>query len=306
MNIISIWILYFIDKLWNLPNVGSILKFNKIFNFLLKHNILPISYMECLLTDVVEDNPHKAIQIFNNNITKYKTIRFLRYRMAYLLARDGELKKANYELKNDLSYKAKIFKTCLNNMIGSFTMTDTLFKITEKYGVHEHFGCIETLVRKNKLKVGAEIGIFMGYHSRHLLEACRNVSLYCVDLYSNISGNGYDDWNQFQFDNLYNSVKLSLKKYGRTIFLRMKSDEAVNIINNNKLDFVYIDADHRYKSVKKDIIKWEKKVKPGGIISGHDYGQKDWPGVKIAVDEWIKSKSNKLYISKGHVWWIKK
>jgi len=52
-------------------------------------------------------------------------------------------------------------------------------------------------------------------------------------------------------------------------------------------DFVYVDAAHDYDSVKEDLDLWSKKVKPGGLICGHDYwaGGDVWPGVKSAVDE---------------------
>lgn len=52
-------------------------------------------------------------------------------------------------------------------------------------------------------------------------------------------------------------------------------------------DFVYVDAAHDYDSVKEDLDLWSKKVKPGGLICGHDYWQSgsSWPGVKRAVDE---------------------
>jgi predicted O-methyltransferase YrrM len=49
------------------------------------------------------------------------------------------------------------------------------------------------------------------------------------------------------------------------------------------VDFVFIDADHEYDSVVKDINAWLPKIKQGGIISGHDYFNPC--GVKKAVDE---------------------
>jgi len=49
------------------------------------------------------------------------------------------------------------------------------------------------------------------------------------------------------------------------------------------LDYVFIDADHQYESVKKDILAWLPKIKPGGIIAGHDYVS-DF-GVDKAVQE---------------------
>ena len=41
---------------------------------------------------------------------------------------------------------------------------------------------------------------------------------------------------------------------------------------DDSLDFVFIDGDHRYEFVKADIEAWVPKVKIGGIVSGHDYG----------------------------------
>ncbi len=47
-------------------------------------------------------------------------------------------------------------------------------------------------------------------------------------------------------------------------------------------DAVFIDGDHRYDAVRSDILNWRSRVRPGGILCGHDYNNKD---VKRAVDE---------------------
>lgn len=52
-----------------------------------------------------------------------------------------------------------------------------------------------------------------------------------------------------------------------------------------KVDMVFIDGDHRYETVKKDIKKAQELVINGGMIAGHDYGHPEWSGVKQAVDE---------------------
>lgn len=51
------------------------------------------------------------------------------------------------------------------------------------------------------------------------------------------------------------------------------------------LDFVYIDGAHDYDSVVADLAAWTPKVKPGGLIAGHDYNPGAWPGVVRAVQE---------------------
>ena len=57
------------------------------------------------------------------------------------------------------------------------------------------------------------------------------------------------------------------------------------------MDFVYIDARHDYESVLEDLNAWFHKVKPGGILAGHDYADGMLPqgdfGVKSAVDEFF-------------------
>jgi ubiquinone/menaquinone biosynthesis C-methylase UbiE len=64
----------------------------------------------------------------------------------------------------------------------------------------------------------------------------------------------------------------------------MKSLEAVNLYDDESLDFVFIDASHEYEDVKNDILAWLPKVKEGGFIGGHDYSS-SWDGVVRAVDE---------------------
>ena len=50
-----------------------------------------------------------------------------------------------------------------------------------------------------------------------------------------------------------------------------RSDVAVNDFHDNSLDVVYIDACHAFECVDKDIKMWRKKLKPGGLLSGHDF-----------------------------------
>ena len=52
--------------------------------------------------------------------------------------------------------------------------------------------------------------------------------------------------------------------------LRGLSWEMADRIDRHSLDIVFIDADHRYSSVMKDIEAWLPTVKRGGILCGHD------------------------------------
>jgi predicted O-methyltransferase YrrM len=60
-------------------------------------------------------------------------------------------------------------------------------------------------------------------------------------------------------------------KKGRFTFIRKKSMDALADIPDESLDFVYIDGNHEGDYPIKDIEEWAKKVKPGGLVAGHDY-----------------------------------
>jgi len=81
--------------------------------------------------------------------------------------------------------------------------------------------------------------------------------------------------------------------------VRCSSLDAALLYKNESLDFVFIDADHSYKEVKKDILAWMPKIKNGGILSGHDY---PFPDVKRAVDENVED----VIILKDEKVWYKK
>lgn len=69
--------------------------------------------------------------------------------------------------------------------------------------------------------------------------------------------------------------------------IAMPSVQAADLIADESLDMVYIDADHSYEAVREDILKWFPKVKMGGIFSGHDYNPCGGFGVHQAVNELV-------------------
>jgi predicted O-methyltransferase YrrM len=47
-------------------------------------------------------------------------------------------------------------------------------------------------------------------------------------------------------------------------------------------DMIFIDGDHEYTAVRRDIANAKRKLAPGGLLCGHDAS---WPGVRAAVTE---------------------
>lgn len=71
---------------------------------------------------------------------------------------------------------------------------------------------------------------------------------------------------------------------GNIIKIKSFDYDIVEQIADASLDGLYIDAVHTYESVLRQLGAWRRKVRPGGVIAGHDYGP-DWPGVITAVDQ---------------------
>lgn len=142
--------------------------------------------------------------------------------------------------------------------------------------------------------VGAEIGVFAGELSQRLLKR-EDLRLYLVDSWTAqhapeyaASGDFHAGLSQAKQDYYCRLAKEMVSFAGkRAQILRQDSREAAQSIPDGSLDFVFIDADHSYEGCRADILAWLPKVKPGGVVSGHDYENTDYPkfGVKRAVDE---------------------
>lgn len=65
----------------------------------------------------------------------------------------------------------------------------------------------------------------------------------------------------------------------------MRSTEAAALYPPHSLDFVWLDASHQAPDVLADLMAWWPKVKPTGILAGHDL---DWASVQTALQPWAE------------------
>lgn len=117
---------------------------------------------------------------------------------------------------------------------------------------------------------GAEIGVFGGEYSERLIENNPGVKHYCIDpylIYKGLPGYG----RQRTMSNAEAEAHERLAKYPNVTFIKKFSMDAVKDFANNSLDYVYIDGNHDFQNVTNDMVEWQKKVRPGGIVSGHDF-----------------------------------
>ena len=74
-------------------------------------------------------------------------------------------------------------------------------------------------------------------------------------------------------------------------------DTSFNAIKtwDREIDFIFIDGDHEYQSVVKDINNFIPYVKKGGLFAFHDYKERGKEGVRNAVNELILPFYEKVF-----------
>lgn len=137
-----------------------------------------------------------------------------------------------------------------------------------------------------KIQNIAEIGVWKGAMTRRVLNKCHDVisQYWGIDPWIHLSGSRKltDD----QWDERYQKVFKLKYRFSKLHILRLTSIEAAKLFPEKYFDLVFIDADHSYNSVLADIKAWLPLTSNGGLLTGHDYGNK--PGVKRAVDEYFR------------------
>ncbi len=137
---------------------------------------------------------------------------------------------------------------------------------------------LHSLVGKKKL-VGAEIGVAKGDHAKEILNNLDIEKLYLIDLYQLYEG--YTN----KAANLEYRAHNNLKKWESKIeWIKEYSDTAAKRIEDEELDFAYIDANHERGYITKDLEVYYPKVKMNGILAGHDF---QYNQVRRAVEEFF-------------------
>lgn len=181
-------------------------------------------------------------------------------------------------------------------------MVDTLDYIIKKYNIDlnnpspfvlnfNRFTDLPELFKELEFKSGAEIGVLYGTYSETLCQNLPDTKIYSIDQWVH-----YPVYKNFRkaemYEPIYQKAIKRLSQYSNNIIIRKSSIEALNEFEDNSLDFVFIDADHRFQYVVNDIAGWSKKVRKGGIISGHDFGRsasRDFVHIRFVVPAWCEA-----------------
>ena len=92
---------------------------------------------------------------------------------------------------------------------------------------------------------------------------------------------------------VYQAFCFRMKPYTNYTLIRKTSDDAFAELTNQQFDVVYIDGNHDYEYVKRDILNYQTLIKPQGFLTGHDY-RNGHEGVEKAVDECFGSPQMKF------------
>jgi len=142
------------------------------------------------------------------------------------------------------------------------------------------------LVKDNQSKgmIVVEVGCYDGSTTRHYLDIVKENQghVYIIDTFMGTIQNEqflqahphfYALPHSFGQHNigLYDWVVETFKPYSDMMtIIKGMSVDVIPTLKNQSIDILFIDADHKYSSVKTDIELSIPKIKPGGILCGHD------------------------------------
>jgi hypothetical protein len=164
--------------------------------------------------------------------------------------------------------------------------------------------------------IGAEVGVGAAQSLCTLLQQCPKIkTMYAIDSYKpyvNFLKQEYDGipantTDEKQAEGVqwtaHHNVKYSGHK-DKVIFIQEESIDAAKQIEDNSLDFIFLDAHSTPDQVLEDINAWYPKIKTGGIISGHDWVSRQ---VRYAVQKFmVDNKIENAVSTFDNVWLWKK
>jgi hypothetical protein len=165
---------------------------------------------------------------------------------------------------------------------------------------YSQYGVVSHLLKKINAKQMIEIGVAYGYHCEYILQKNETINYLGIDPYKG----EYDPNDCFAedvkklfekttqqegLDLLYNVVVNKMAPYNeRFKLIRDNVENVDNQIEDDSVDLIYIDGDHTYNGVLKDLnFSWKKINKQHGVLCGDDY---TWETVKNACEDFFTEK----------------
>ena len=157
-------------------------------------------------------------------------------------------------------------------------------------------------------RLGAEIGVYQGELSAALLAKYPDLTLYMVDLWRaaaedsayRASGDKIALLSQDEMDRAKQEALAAVAfAVPRAIVCEAESGEAARLVADESLDFVFIDADHTFGAVLRDLRLWYPKVRRGGIVGGHDWYENRRRFELFRVPQAVRAFSSEMGLEAG-------
>jgi len=162
-----------------------------------------------------------------------------------------------------------------------------------EYYPRAFIGFLKKYYSGEKDLIGVEIGVYKGINTLNIFKYLPIKRLYLIDPYENSSDyikSGDCKSDQGVLDNAKIEAQKRLSKFKKKIvWINEFSDTAYKKIPE-KLDFVYIDGNHNYENVKRDMENYYSLLKKESILAGHDIDSFRHTGVLFAFADFIKEK----------------
>lgn len=177
---------------------------------------------------------------------------------------------------------------------------------------HNRWDAILRRLPENMPLVGVEVGVWAGRLSEQLLRARPLLKLYMVDRWQApregdsylTSGSDIAIRPQPAYDAALREARNRVCWFGRRAVISQADSEhaaRAHAAMDNRFDFIFLDADHSYEGVMRDLTAWRLLVKPGGWIGGHDYDHPKQGEVKRAVHDFF-GPGAQIEVDVGRTW----
>ena len=171
-----------------------------------------------------------------------------------------------------------------------------------------------TEISKKKPKNFLEIGVFHGVTARNVCELLFKIhgndfNYIGLDLFeesdenknevipnttfsSNPIKNFYYKYIKRQNPYSLEAVKELLQKFNSNVhFIKGNSNKLLSKIDMSKIDYVFLDGGHEYNTVLNDLSCCSEVINNGGTVLCDDYDLQQAPGVRRAIDEFVKKNN---------------